>query len=371
VFGAALKLPAGNPNTLFSQPLRALPWAATAATVAAVFLLVACEPRALGALGPWVSRAAPVSGAALLSLATACWQLPRAGGRPNAELVLAALGCAAGLVLLCTAAAITLARLDPYAVAHPDGWRAASPMAIAVLVPSVGAAITLGSLLPVAPNSNRMHRLALWLTAPTAWLAAAWMSTACIWLPEYVTPAQPFSAVQSGTDAHSWPVRLAVVAACAWASTGWLSVLAARQRRHMRRCGAVVALAVMAGVTANASWIAHLGPWALRGQIYANGVHVSDVVAHRRSPFLAAGQAETARHDLAVRMVQSQCAPCHGSAPGDLTARFSKRNLGEARELLETLREADRFGNPFLQRMPPLLGSDEEVDALAGWIVRH
>jgi cytochrome c553 len=197
------------------------------------------------------------------------------------------------------------------------------------------------------------------------------MSTACIWLPEYLTPVQPFGAPQSGTGAHSWPVRLAVVAACAWASTGWLTALAARQRLHLRPYGAVAALGVMACVTANASWLAHLGPWALRGQVYANGLHVSDVTAHRRSPFLVAGQTETAGHEVAVHMARSQCAPCHGSAPGDLTARLSKRNQAEARELLETLREADRFGNPFLQRMPPLLGSDEEVDALAAWLVRH
>ena len=40
----------------------------------------------------------------------------------------------------------------------------------------------------------------------------------------------------------------------------------------------------------------------------------------------------------------------------------------ELRKRLEALREADRLGHPDRDVMPPLIGSDREIDALTAWI---
>ena len=193
----------------------------------------------------------------------------------------------------------------------------------------------------------------------SAAIGCALVVTAPWWLPVEVFPAYKL-------DTHELsggfvPARWSIVCVFAWFSLG---VVAAFFSGVRARTAALV-LAVVAANSLQVVWAGHREPWVLRGLLYENGVDVETVRAFRRSPV---GLAEDGR-PVGARLFERQCAVCH--ARRGPFADWRKRLFSdgdETRERLEELRDADRLGHRFRGVMPPLIGSDEEIDAFAAWI---
>lgn len=220
--------------------------------------------------------------------------------------------------------------------------------------------VSLGAALALHANTHE-HRLARSLAVISSAVGCATIVSAPWWLSENVMPQSAHTWVEQGASGPAWSARWTIVALFGWSAFG----LAAHLTSRASRARIVLLLAALAVMSSQALWESYRGPWNVRGWRYKNGVEITSARVDRRSPTLPAVQPS----QLGARVFGLQCATCHAQAGPLATWR---RRLGcdreKIRQRLEALREADRVGHPDRERMPPLVGSDGEVDALAAWV---
>jgi cytochrome bd ubiquinol oxidase subunit I len=131
-------------------------------------------------------------------------------------------------------------------------------------------------------------------------------------------------------------------------------------------------------VTGISEWARELlrKPYVAYGYMYANGILVEDVPRINRQGFFSSARwAPQSRPVDGIgnaegeMMFRYQCMSCHAR----VGYRGMRKLLGERDEesirgFLETLRETDPQKNPYSGIMPPLLGHDDEVAALARYL---
>ncbi len=125
-------------------------------------------------------------------------------------------------------------------------------------------------------------------------------------------------------------------------------------------------------------WIREVArkPFVIRGVMYSNGIRVDEVAAYQRDGFLAGnawartfaaskGDTELARGEAILR---SQCLACHTrEGYRSLKALTAKNSAEDNGFLVQGLRELDPGMNPYLDRMPPFAGTDQEAE----WVGKY
>lgn len=158
--------------------------------------------------------------------------------------------------------------------------------------------------------------------------------------------------------------RLTFVAALL-AALAALLLLAAR-RHPVERLAPAGALALCCAALFCLERARHAAvlPWSVPGVVFANGTQMERVRLARRSARLetASGVSDDA---IGAAMFSVQCRACH--APIELRAKLGDRGFPATRAFLEGLREADQVGSAWRGVMPPLVGSDREVESLSRW----
>ena len=177
----------------------------------------------------------------------------------------------------------------------------------------------------------------------------------------------PWTGVPALIGPHGGRVRrLVFVALAASVFAAAIASWAARAALHHRFAPAgAAALCVIALFCFEQARATSIRPWALPGILYANGTTVERAQLQRRSARLDASSGAS-RDAVGEAMFRVQCSTCHDA--GRSRARSADRGFPETRTLLERLREADQLGSPWRGVMPPVVGSDDEIDSLARWI---
>ncbi len=248
----------------------------------------------------------------------------------------------------------------------PDAWLASPSLRLAIQPPAfapiltVHVVSTLSFLVAiVSPTRNESALLARAAAAACAGLGCVLIVATPWWLPAETLPSFARDALEQG--GHAQATRWAIVALSAWFSLGLVSTLASGA---LGRNVALV-LVVVVTVASQAVWAGYRGPWAVRGWLYENGTDQDAVRMERRSPL----RPHADGRPLGARLFDRQCATCH-ARQGPLADWYPRLSSSTEtiRERLEELREADRPGHRYRDVMPPLIGSDDEVDALSEWV---
>jgi hypothetical protein len=158
-----------------------------------------------------------------------------------------------------------------------------------------------------------------------------------------------------------------------------LALWAIRVPQRFRRSLALVGLLLACWGFGGFEWIREVArkPFVIREVMYSNGIRVEQVAAYQKEGFLpnnawaqafatARGNTELARGEALFR---SQCLACH-TREGyrglkTLTAPFSAEDTVL---LIQGLREQDPAMNPYLDRMPPFAGTEQEAEWLGTYL---
>ncbi|MCE1229617.1 MAG: cytochrome c [Firmicutes bacterium] len=146
--------------------------------------------------------------------------------------------------------------------------------------------------------------------------------------------------------------------------------------RFLTRFMATVALLLACWGFGGFEWIREVArkPYVIREVMYANGIRKDQVEAYQKGGFLAQNvwartfAASKGDTDLAKgeALFRAQCLACHTRdgyrSLKRSTAKFAQE---DAIAFVQLLRELDPEMNPYLDKMPPFAGTDEEA-ALAG-----
>jgi mono/diheme cytochrome c family protein len=248
----------------------------------------------------------------------------------------------------------------------PDAWLASPSLRLAIQPPAFAPILTVHVMSTlsflvaiVSPTHDESASLLRAVAAACAGLGCVLIVTIPWWLPPETLPSFARDALEQGGLAHT--TRWAVVTLSAWFSLGLVSTLASGA---LGRNVALV-LIVVVTVASQAVWGGYRGPWAVRGWLYENGTDQDAVRVERRSPLRPRADGRP----LGARLFDRQCATCH-ARQGPLADWYPRLSSSTEtiRERLEEIREADRPGHRYRDVMPPLIGSDEEVDALSEWV---
>ena len=377
---ASLAAPRTDQHTAY-RTIRPIAWATVIVACAWWWLLGVAEPATrqvlIDALTPWLWGGAIAL--VVVALSTTFASKPRDGSTNEA---LGWLVTGAAVIVLATWSWLLAFRLTPGPWLELRTYRAAAnlPTILPIIALQTAMACFVGSWFALFwsstrpesdPPSRRIADTASWLLPIGSIVGVGLWVSAPVWIPPVAMPSSMASAMERGNWHASWPSRWMVVGIAAWA-TGSLTVAALRRVqswRTPRTTAVMLALSVVASSSLQ-GWLGALTePWGIRGLVYANGVTVEGVRTHRRSSVVG----HVGEEPLGRVMFRMQCMPCHArDGAGSIRKRFVSRSPNEVRAWLEALREADRPGQDPSRSMPPLVGSDVEIDALGQWLlVRH
>ncbi|MBI1751585.1 MAG: hypothetical protein HY014_16750 [Acidobacteria bacterium] len=146
-----------------------------------------------------------------------------------------------------------------------------------------------------------------------------------------------------------------------------------------RRSAAVFGLLLACWGFGGFEWIREVArkPYVIREVMYSNGIRVEQVSGYQKDGFLPAnvwartfaaskGDTDLARGEAILR---SQCLACHTRegyrSLKALTAPYSESDLVA---LVQSLRELDPGMNPYLDRMPPFAGTEQEAEQVGKYL---
>jgi mono/diheme cytochrome c family protein len=284
--------------------------------------------------------------------------------QPRHRMALATWAAAGGVMTIACWAMIVSFQLEP------GDWLEYRTLRLSVQPPSfpfvvlvhLAATVSLGSAL--ALHANVAHaRLARALANFSAAIGCTVVVAAPWWLPPQVLSQTARSFVEQGISGPAWPTRWGIITLFAWATFA----LAANIRPKASNGRVLLLLAALAACSSQGLWASYRGPWTVRGWLYENAVEAESLRGSRRSASMSPSM--NAEAELGELVFRHRCATCHARSGPLATWRST---LGcdpvEIRKRLESLRETDRIGHPDRERMPPLVGSDRELDALATWL---
>lgn len=158
-----------------------------------------------------------------------------------------------------------------------------------------------------------------------------------------------------------------------------LALWAALGAGSFRRSAALLGLLLACWGFGGFEWIREVArkPYVIREVMYSNGIRVEQVPGYQKDGFLAANAwarafaASKGDTDLAKgeAILRSQCLACHTRegyrSLKALTAPYSE---GDLVALVQGLRELDPGMNPYLDRMPPFAGTEQEAEQVGKYL---
>ena len=177
--------------------------------------------------------------------------------------------------------------------------------------------------------------------------------------------AQGFRWALWGLGAFLVPVLLAL----------WARMAPESFRRPLALVGLLLACWGFGGF----EWIREVArkPFVIRDVMYSNGIRVEQVAGYQKDGFLpqnawartfAASRGDT---DLAKgeALLRSQCLACHTrDGYRSLKALTASNSEGDNVAFVQALRELDPALNPYLDRMPPFAGTEQEAELLGKYL---
>ncbi len=155
----------------------------------------------------------------------------------------------------------------------------------------------------------------------------------------------------------------------------WALVWPASFRRPLALAGLLLACWGFGGF----EWIREVArkPFVIRQVMYSNGIRVEQVEGYQKDGFLAnnawaatfaasKGNSDLARGEALFR---SQCMACHTREGYRSLKRLTAQNsAADSVLLVQGLRERDPELNPYLDRMPPFAGTEQEAEWLGKYL---
>ncbi|MCW5943124.1 MAG: cytochrome ubiquinol oxidase subunit I [Fimbriimonadaceae bacterium] len=148
--------------------------------------------------------------------------------------------------------------------------------------------------------------------------------------------------------------------------------LAYRAPREFSLAHAVCLLALGAVATASTEYARETvrKPYVIGGHMYSNGVRVRDVERLNQEGYLSQSMwtPDTTRLARGEAMFRGQCMSCHTrDGYRSITRLLQNRDEKNIVKLLDLLHKPTK-DSTYVRYMPPLVGTDEERDALAGYL---
>jgi cytochrome bd-type quinol oxidase subunit 1 len=136
--------------------------------------------------------------------------------------------------------------------------------------------------------------------------------------------------------------------------------------------GSAVAFLVCGlGVTSMSEWSREMlrKPYVIYNYMYSNGIRKADLETINKDSFAAFSKWEDPDH-IGTSMFRQQCMICHTTdGYRSMKKLLGERDLEGIKTFLLMMRETDPEKNSYLNIMPPLVGTDKEVEALAEYLV--
>lgn len=155
----------------------------------------------------------------------------------------------------------------------------------------------------------------------------------------------------------------------------WAFFASASFRRPLALLGLVLACWGFGGF----EWIREVArkPFVIRDVMYSNGIRVEQVAGYQKDGFLpqnawartfaaSKGGTDLARGEALLR---SQCLACHTrDGYRGLKGLTASNSEGDNVAFVQALRELDPALNPYLDRMPPFAGTEQEAELLGKYL---
>lgn len=125
-------------------------------------------------------------------------------------------------------------------------------------------------------------------------------------------------------------------------------------------------------VTGAAEWAREVlrKPYAIRGFMYSNGLFAQDMQDRLTRPFLDQAPWAKSHPDVGAAMFKTQCSSCHTlHGYRALSGYLTGRDAESIYSFLTILQKGEE--NPYKDIMPPLLGSDDDLRALAAFLEKQ
>jgi hypothetical protein len=136
--------------------------------------------------------------------------------------------------------------------------------------------------------------------------------------------------------------------------------------------GSAVAFLVCGlGVTSMSEWSREMlrKPYVIYNYMYSNGIRKADLETINKDSFAAFSKWEDP-DNIGTSMFRQQCMICHTTdGYRSMKKLLGERDLEGIKTFLLMMRETDPEKNSYLNIMPPLVGTDKEVEALADYLV--
>ncbi len=114
-------------------------------------------------------------------------------------------------------------------------------------------------------------------------------------------------------------------------------------------------------------------PYVIYDYMYSNGIRKDQIAEINSKGFIASSKwanvIATAPNQTGQLMFKGQCISCHTiDGYRSIKKLIGKRDLEAIESFLLTIHETEKSKNPYLHIMPPLVGTSEEIKALAKYI---
>lgn len=243
--------------------------------------------------------------------------------------------------------------------------------------------LALGGLWALAAGGAEDSALKPRILKPTAWftLAGVLLAVPAGWFYFQSFPAPAKELVRgnlTGATGLAQGFRWALWGLGAFLVPALLALWAVSAAKSFRRPVALLGLLLACWGFGGFEWIREVArkPFVIRDVMYSNGIRVEQVAGYQKDGFLPANpwaQAFAASRgdtDLAKgeAIFRSQCLACHTrDGYRSLRALTAKSTEEDTVLLIQGLRELDPAMNPYLDRMPPFAGTDQEAE----WLGRY
>ncbi|MBK8190646.1 MAG: cytochrome ubiquinol oxidase subunit I [Vampirovibrionales bacterium] len=113
-------------------------------------------------------------------------------------------------------------------------------------------------------------------------------------------------------------------------------------------------------------------PYVVYNYMYVNGIRKDEIPAMNRDGATAHARwiaKDLKGEALGSELFRAQCMSCHNKQGyRGMDKLLGERDVAAIRGLLQVMRETDPAKSPYVKIMPPLAGTDAEVDALAAYL---
>jgi len=259
-----------------------------------------------------------------------------------------------------------------------------NPTYLPSLLLRTAVAMALGGLWALAAGGLATPGLKAHILKPTALYTLAGLLLAApagwYYFQSFPVPARELVLSNlKGSTGLAQGFRFALMGLGAFLLPALLVVWAWFRPADFRRPMALLGLLLAAWGFGGFEWIREVArkPFVIREVMYSNGIRVDQVATYQKDGFLSANAwartyaASKGNTDLAQgeAILRSQCLACHTRdgyrSLKALTASYSPEDLVT---LVQGLRELDPALNPYLDRMPPFAGTEQEAELVGKYL---